>query len=82
MIGGKVSLSQWFSIRVVSELTRSVGLRLLGLVKSAVGWKITPIYSSYTACICSSSLVLPSSSVDLDDLVGKFLGNSTYSDSP
>ena len=65
------------SAGVVSLLAISVGLSSLGWVKSSVGWVISLCLSYAISCICWSSRMWPSSSVVLDKLVGKFLGDST-----
>ena len=70
--GGKAPLSRWFLAGVVSVLARSVKYSSSGWVKSAVGWAIVSICSQMWS----------SGSGVLDDLMGKFLGNLTYSESP
>ena len=80
--GVKDPLYWSFSSGVVSSSVSSVGLISSGWVKSSVGWVISSRLSSATSFICwSSSMLLLSCSV-LANLVGKFSGDSTYSELP
>ena len=79
--GGEASLSRQFSARAVSKFVSSVESRSLGWVKSAVGQANASVSSSQTPCIYWSSCMRFLSSDVLDKLVGKFLGDSTYSES-
>ena len=79
---GEASLSRWFLTAVVSASKRSVESTFLGWMKSAVGRAIKPIASSDTLCICWSYWMRSLSSAMLANNVGKFLGDSTYSELP
>ena len=78
--GGEAPFSWWFLAGVVSASESCVGSILLCWVKSFVGWSIASIYYFETLCICWSSRMKPLSSSMLDNLVRKFLGDSTYSE--
>ena len=79
---GKAPLLWWFSEGVVLLSASSVGPRSLGSVNISVCRVILHSSYSVTLYICWSSRMWLSSSGVLTKLVGKFLGDSEYSESP
>ena len=62
-------------------MDRSLGSTLSGWLKSSFGWEKSPRSTAATSCIFSSSPMCPENSGVLAELAGKFLGDSTYSES-
>ena len=79
---GVLPLSWRFLVGLVLDSESSGILSSLVWVKSIVGRTMELIYSSDSSCIISSLLMCTTRSDILDDLVGKLLVDSTYSESP
>ena len=80
--GGVVPFSWWFFVGLVSASASSIVLSSLVWLNITSGWKMELIYPSYTSCIVYSYPMCPARYGVMAELVGKFLANSTYSESP
>ena len=76
------TFSWQFLFRSVLVLVSSAVSSLSDWVESTTGNTMALISLSDTSCIVSSLLVCPARSGVMTDLVGKFLVDSTYSESP
>ena len=81
-IVGVAPLSQRFSVGSVSALAISADSISLVWVKITVDWTMALISISETLCIIYILLMCPARYGVMADLVGEFLVNSTYSESP